>query len=109
MMIVEPVGADKWDAVVSAAAYACRTPDIGRKLTGFLAQAGFLDIDIQVFTRPDREGRLLPMVRNITEYGRQGGQIDSGAIDALLADLDQALIDKTYLVLAPKFVVTGRR
>ena len=49
------------------------------------------------------------MVRNIAEYARQGGQIDSSVVDATLVKFEQALSEKTYLVLAPQFVVTGRR
>jgi ubiquinone/menaquinone biosynthesis C-methylase UbiE len=107
MMVVEPVPTKAWEAFVSAAAHACRTPEIGRKLTGLLARSGFQDIDVQVITRPDTVGRLLPMIKNMAGYARHGGEMAEAEIDAILFSLDQALTDKTYLVLAPQFIVTG--
>ena len=53
MMVAEPIPAKTWACLVDAAAYACRTPDIGRKLTGLLSQTGFTDIAMEVATRPD--------------------------------------------------------
>lgn len=109
MMIAEPVPNTAWHEFVSAAGYACKTPDIGRKLTSLLATAGFDDIDLQVITRPDMEGRLLPMVRTIAQYARDSGDISGEKIDEILSTLEEALAEKNYLVLAPQFVVTGRR
>lgn len=60
MMVVEPIPTPTWQAFVSAASHACRTPMIGRKLTGILARSGFHDVEIQVITRPDTTGRLCP-------------------------------------------------
>ena len=71
MMVVEPIPSNDWAAVVSAASHACRTPDIGRKLHGFLPRVGFSDIDVQVITRPDTDGRLVPMIRNMAAYARE--------------------------------------
>lgn len=107
MMVVEPVPTKTWQTLVSAAAHACRTPDIGRKLTGLLARSGFRDIDVQVITRPDTEGRLLPMIKNMAGYARDSGEMTEAEIDLVLSTLDQALSNDTYLVLAPQFVVTG--
>lgn len=107
MMVAEPIPTRTWQALVSAASHACRTPEIGRKLTGLLARAGFDDIDVQVITRPDTSGRLLPMITNMAGYARDAGQMAKADIDSVLAMLDQALGDKTYLALAPQFVVTG--
>ena len=109
MMVVEPIATATWQAVVSAASHACRTPDIGRRLSGLMARAGFCDIEVQVLTRPDMDGRLLPMVENLAGYVRDGGGMGDGEIEAVLATVDQALADGTYLALAPQFVVTGSR
>ena len=109
MMVVEPVPTITWQALVSAAAHACRTPEIGRKLTGVLARSGFRDIDIQVVARPDMDGRLLPMIKNMVGYARDGGAMGDEEIEGVLSALDRAIADKTYLVLAPQFVVTGSR
>jgi ubiquinone/menaquinone biosynthesis C-methylase UbiE len=107
MMVVEPVPTKTWGALVSAAAHACRTPEIGRKLTGLLARSGFHDIDVQVITRPDTVGRLLPVIKNMAGYARDSGEMAQEEIDLILSTLDEALTNKTYLVLAPQFVVTG--
>lgn len=109
MMVAEPVPTKTWQALVSAAAHACQTPEIGRKLPGLLARSGFRDIAVQVVTRPDTVGRLLPMIENMAGYAREGREMAEAEIDEILATLDQALRDKTYLALAPQFVVTGSR
>ncbi len=109
LMVVEPVPTKSWQALASAAAHACRTPDIGRKLTGLLARSGFREIEIQVITQPDMEGRLLPMIKNMAGYAQASEDILDEEIDVILSTLDQALAEKTYLVLAPQFVVTGLR
>ena len=41
MMVVEPIATPDWQSVVAAASHACRTPDIGRKLTGLMAMVFF--------------------------------------------------------------------
>lgn len=107
MMVVEPVPIKTWQSLVSAAAHACRTPDIGRKMTGLLAKSGFRDIDVQVVTRPDTQGRLLPMVKNMAGYALDSGEMAKSEINLIVSTLEQALTDNTYLVLAPQFLVTA--
>jgi len=109
MMVIEPVPAKDWAALVNAASYACRTPSIGRKLYGLMIRAGFSDIDVQVITRPDTDGRLLPMIKNMAEYARSSGEIDHAGVENILSIVEQALSDKNYLALAPQFVVTAAR
>ncbi len=109
MMVAEPVPTSRWQAFVSAASHACRTPDIGRRLTGYLSQLGFRDIVLQVITRPDMEGRLLPMIKDMAGYARDSGAMDIEEIGAILTALDEASRSGTYLVLAPQFVVTASR
>ena len=107
MMVAEPIPAKTWTALVDAAAYACRTPDIGRKLTGLLSQNGFTKIELEVVTRPDMEGRLLPMIRNMAGYARKSGQMDAVEIDAAMRILERGLAERDYLVLAPQFVAVA--
>ncbi len=109
MMVVEPVPIKAWTALVDAASLACRTPDIGRKLYGLMALAGFPDINVQIVTRPDTDGRLLPMIKNMAGYARGSGQMSEAGIDDILATIEQALSEGTYLALAPQFVVTATR
>ena len=46
-----------------------------------MARAGFCGIDVQVITRPDTDGRLLPMIKNMAEYARASGKINHGPVD----------------------------
>jgi ubiquinone/menaquinone biosynthesis C-methylase UbiE len=109
MMVVEPVPAADWSALVNAASRACRTPDIGRKLYTLLRHAGFSAIDVQLVTRPDTEGRLLPMIKTIADYARGSGKIGDAEIDKILFKIEQARAAGSYLFLAPQFVVTATR
>ena len=74
-----------------------------------MSRAGFSDIDVQVITRPDTDGRLLPMIKNMAEYARSSGEIDHADVEKILSIVEQALSDKNYLALAPQFVVTAAR
>jgi ubiquinone/menaquinone biosynthesis C-methylase UbiE len=108
MMVVEPVPTRAWaDLIAAAASHACRTPDIGRKLQVIARRAGFSAVALEVVTRPDTDGRLLPMIRNLGEFARESGRIEVGRVDATLAIIEAALADGTYLALAPQFVVTA--
>jgi SAM-dependent methyltransferase len=108
-MVLEPVPAAGWSALVSAASRSCRTPDIGGKLPAFLRQAGFSAIDVRLVTRPDTEGRLLPMIRTIADCARGSGRISDAEIDKMLFSIEQARVDGSYLFLAPQFVATALR
>jgi ubiquinone/menaquinone biosynthesis C-methylase UbiE len=109
MMVIEPVPSQEWVALVDAATYACRTPDIGRKLYGLMGRAGFSDISVLVVTRPDTDGRLLPMIKNMAGYARTSEKINHADIEKVLSIIEQAVMDGSYLGLAPQFVVTATR
>jgi len=109
MIIIEPVPSKDWVTLIDAASHACRTPDIGRKLYGLMGRAGFSDINVQVVTRPDTDGRLLPMIKNMVEYARGRGKMNHADIEKILSTIEQALPDGSYLALAPQFVVTATR
>ena len=109
MMVIEPVSSEVWAALINAASHACRTPDIGRKLYGLMGRAGFSDINVQVVTRPDTNGRLLPMINNMAGYARSSGRIDHADIEKILSTIEQAISDGSYLAIAPQFVVTAIR
>ena len=109
MMIVEPVPTETWTGLVDAASHACRTPDIGRKLHGLMSAAGFSDVSVQVIARPDTDGRLLPMIRNMAGYARGGGMMSDASIEGMLSTIERALSEGSYLALAPQFVVTATR
>jgi len=106
LMSVEPLPCETWRQIVVAASRACRTPNIGRKLTGLLARCGFRDIHLDVVTRPDLTGRLLPMIRNMIKYA---GEAVDGGLDAINRELREALDKDVYLCVAPQFVATAIR
>lgn len=107
MMVVEPVPVKDWNTLVEAAGHACKTPEIGRKLYGFMARVGFSEIDVQVITRPDTEGRLVPMIKNMAGYAQESGKVDAKKINDIMTCIEQAVLDGNYLALAPQFVVTA--
>lgn len=109
MMVAEPVPHAPWRDLVDAAAHACRHADMGRRLHAAFAEAGFADIEIAIHTRPDTEGRLMGMVRNMAKYAAEHGGMSPGRCSEILATLEAALAEGRYLVVSPQFVVTGRK
>lgn len=105
---VEPLGPDRWRALVEAASWAWPHPTIGRRLHACARQAGFGDVRLQVLTEPDTTGRLTGMIRTVAGYARQGGQMAEAEIDAMLADVEGALAAGRYLAVSPQFVMTAR-
>jgi ubiquinone/menaquinone biosynthesis C-methylase UbiE len=103
---VEPLGAE-WRALVGAASWAWRIPEIGRQLYGFVRRAGFSKVAIQVLTKPDTEGRLLGMIKTVAGYARESGALDPSRIDAMLQTVDRSLAEGTYLAITPQFIVTA--
>jgi ubiquinone/menaquinone biosynthesis C-methylase UbiE len=108
LTVVEPLASD-WRALVTAASWAWRTPELGRKLYAIARRVGFSDVAITVLTKPDTEGRLLNMIRTVADYARKSGTINSERIDAMLENLNCGLTDGTYLVVAPQFLITATR
>ena len=108
MMVVEPLPQSDWTALIEAAGHACRTPDIGRKLHGLFVRAEFSDVQVQLITRPDTEGRLLGMVKNMVGFARTSGHLNESMLADIESLIDAALDEKTYLALAPQFVVTAQ-
>jgi hypothetical protein len=106
LTVVEPL-ASEWRALVAAANWAWRTPEIGRKLYGVARCAGFSQVAIQVLTKPDTEGRLMDMIRTVVGYARKSGTLDSKRIEAMLEKLQCSLTDGTYLVVAFLVTATG--
>jgi hypothetical protein len=106
--VVEPIATD-WRALVDAAQWAWRTPDIGRKLHGIARRAGFSQVAVQVLTRPDTEGRLMDMIQTVAQYAREGGAMDRHRADMMLERMDRGLAEGTYLAVAPQLLVTATR
>jgi ubiquinone/menaquinone biosynthesis C-methylase UbiE len=104
---VEPVPTEEWRAVIEAASWAWPRPEIGRALYGIARQAGFSAVSIQVLTSPDTEGRLNGMIQTVAGYAKESGSIETDRVDAVLATVEQAKANGTYLVISPQFIVTA--
>src|SRR5205085_496582 len=48
-----------------------------------------------------------PIVVNMAGYARESGRMDDARIDRLLAELQAAITDGSYLLVLPQFLVTG--
>jgi ubiquinone/menaquinone biosynthesis C-methylase UbiE len=107
-VVLEPLG-ERFARLMSAASIAFRTPLIARHLYGLFRSAGFSDVRVQILANVDTTGGLRGVVANMASYARTSGRIDEAEIDALLADVDEALQAETYLAVLPQFLVTGYR
>jgi len=105
---VEPLGAE-WQAMVEAARWAWRIPEIGRKLYSIARQVGFSKVELQVLTKPDVDGRLLGMIKTVAGYARESGDLSPTRIDAMLNTVERGLAEGTYLGVTPQFVLTAMR
>ena len=47
-------------------------------------RAGFSDIGVQVIARPDTNGRLLPMIKNMAGYARGSGKTNDADTEKIL-------------------------
>ena len=86
---------------------ASKTPLIGRKLYGALRAAGFVDVRVEILASADTRGHYAPIVVNMAAYARQSGRMNGARIDRLLAKLQTAIADGSYLLVLPQFLVTG--
>ena len=107
MLAVEPLGADDVAELFAAASAAYKTPLIGRKLYGALRAAGFVDVRVEILASADTRGHYAPIVVNMAGYARESGRMDGTKIDRLLAKLQAAIADGSYLLVLPQFLVTG--
>ncbi len=105
---VEPVGTREWRAVIEAATGAWPRPEIGRELYGHARAAGLDDIKVEVLTSPDTTGRLLGMIRTVTGYARDSGNMDPARVEAILTTVERAIAEGNYLAISPQFAVTAK-
>jgi ubiquinone/menaquinone biosynthesis C-methylase UbiE len=106
-LVLEPVGAERVERLMAAARVAFRTPLIGRRLYGIFQRAGFREVRVQVLANADTRGLLRPIVQNMTSYAQASGRVEASELEALLADVERAVGDQTYLAVLPQFLVTG--
>lgn len=107
LALAEPVPSDLWNELMRAIALTFRTPNVGRRLFGYAKAAGFSAIEVQVASRPDTVGRLLPMVRGLCNRAKKMGTMDLKRVEALERVLEEAARSGTLLMLNPQFMVTA--
>jgi ubiquinone/menaquinone biosynthesis C-methylase UbiE len=107
LLVVEPLGPERIAELFHAAEPAYKTPLVGRRLYGAFRRAGLRDVSVRVLAAADTAGFAAPVVRNMASYARQFRRMPVERIDALLADLDRAVEEESYLLLLPQFLVTG--
>ncbi len=106
-VVVQPWEPDVVREFFAAAAPAFREPYIGRKLPGLLTDAGFEQIRVRIMAGADREGRLLPVLRNMASYAREFGTLPDERLDDLLSGAEAAIGRGHFLAILPQFVVTA--
>lgn len=104
---VDPIPTAEWREFIEAASWAWPHPEIGRALYGFAKRSGSSEVSVQVLTSPDTSGRLKGMIQNVASYARTGG-MDGARVDAILAKVEAALANGTYLAIVPQFIVTAK-
>jgi len=107
LFAVEPLGGERCRTLFDAARHAYRTPEIGRRLHRLFRRAGFRDVEVKVLANPDVKGHMVPIVWNMLAYARASGRMAPAELDAIEAELKQALADGEFLLLLPQFLVTG--
>jgi ubiquinone/menaquinone biosynthesis C-methylase UbiE len=107
LLAVEPLGAERGAELFAAARHAYKTPHIGRRLHGLFRGAGFRDVELQVLANADVKGHMAAVVLNMVQYARASGKLPAAHLDAIVAELRQAIDAGRYLLLLPQFLVSG--
>jgi ubiquinone/menaquinone biosynthesis C-methylase UbiE len=109
MLVLEPVGHERMLRLFEAARPAYRTPEIGRRLYGLMRGAGFREVQVSIFAGADTKGRRAAIARNMADYAREFGLMEAAEIDAIVAEMEAAIVEQRYLLVLPQFVVSGLR
>jgi len=108
-LILEPIGPERLARLLAAARPAYRDPMAGRHLYGAMRAAGFSDVTVEIFARPDTRGRLLAVAMTLVMYAKQFGRMPADEADAIMADCQAAIDNATYLLFLPQFLVTAEK
>lgn len=108
-VVVEPWGKDATERFFDAAAIAFKEPHIGRKAAGLLSNQGFKDVEVRILANADRDGRALPVLRNMRSYIAAGGAMPQEEADTLLTMAERGVQTGAYLFALPQFLVTGNK
>lgn len=108
MLAVEPLGHAKLNELLDAAECAYRTPRIGRVLYSEMKKAGFRDVGVKIIASADTSGHTLPVLTNMVTYAKAGGMATQRA-DALLAEINAAVGNDTFMMVLPQFLITATK
>ena len=108
-LIVEPIGPERVARLLAAARPAYRDPMAGRHLYGTMRAAGFSDVKVEIFARPDTRGLLLAVAMTLVMYAKQFGRMPAEEADAIASDCQAAVDNGTYMLFLPQFLVTAAK
>ena len=108
-VIVEPWGKATVDRFFAAAGPAFKEPYVGRKVPAAMRAVGFRTVDVRLLPIVDRDGRLMPVLRNMQSYIRTFQTLPDAEVEALLRDAMAAVASGTYLACLPQFLITATR
>ena len=108
-VVVEPWDPDTTRRFFAAAAPAFNEPNIGRKLYSAMRRTGFSEVNVNISAAIDTTGRSRSVLTNMASYIRTFETLPDDEVAGLMAKLDAATIDKSYLFVLPQFIVTARK
>lgn len=108
-LLVHPWTPAETRELFAAASVAFREPLIGRRLPGLLRKVGFVDVDVRIITGADLEGRMRPVLVNMAGYARDPGGMAADRVAALLAKVDAAVADGSFIAALPQFSICARK
>ena len=108
-VVVEPWGKDGVERFFAAAGAAFKEPHIGRKAPALLARRGFANVEVRILASVDRDGHVLPVLRNMQGYIEVGNGMSGAEAKAMLSAAEQAVATGEYLFILPQFLVTAER
>lgn len=108
-VLVEPWGKERTDDFFAAASGAFREPQIGRKLTGALAAAGFTDVGARMLASVDLRGWGLNVLNNMCSYIREFQSKPEEEITGLMDELQAGIENGSYMFVLPQFIVSAKK
>lgn len=108
-LMIEPLEPDELRRLMDAAAFAFKTPLIGRKLPNLCRETGYGEVAVAMLCEPDTRGRLALIAHNMASYAREGGTLSEAEIAPMLEKVDAAVDAGNFLGALPQFLVTATK
>ncbi len=106
-VIVEPWSKETVDRFFEAAGPAFNERYIGRRAGGYLADAGFVEVNVRLSPFVDQSGRGLHVLRNMASYISTFDTLPADEVESLLSEVEDSLAEGRFLFCLPQFLVTG--